>query len=109
MAKLTDEEQAQLEALQARAAEAEENSDDDWEVTIEENGRAIRLPYSRAKAMLKRMGLDLEDIAETEPPADPPVEKQDSKTPPKPPAKPPAKTDPPEPPPAPTGKGYFRK
>lgn len=60
---LSDEERQQLEALMNKDKEPE--ADEDFEVFIQDGktGNIVRVPYSRAKGLLKRMGLDLEELA----------------------------------------------
>lgn len=63
MAKLTPEQQKTLDELLARQEEPDE-TDDNYEVTIEIEGKAIRIPYKKAKPWLKKQGIDLDDILE---------------------------------------------
>lgn len=71
MPKLSPEERAQFEAFQLRESEPDEE-ESDFDVVIEDSktGRRVTLPYSKSKAMLKRMGFDLDDL-EAKNPADP--------------------------------------
>ena len=62
---LSADEQAQLDALQAKASEPD---DDEFEVEIyDENGRGARLPYRKGRSWLQQhFGIDLEPAPEGE-------------------------------------------
>lgn len=79
MARPTKEE---IDAWNARMAEPEEEEDDFEIVLFDDDGNPVTsMPYKRAKAHLKRRGIDLDDVidtnanaannAPTEPPTDP--------------------------------------
>lgn len=57
---LSKQEREQLAALQARENEPDEP--EDFEIYIQNDNGTIRLPYSKAKKLLAKMGLDLEDV-----------------------------------------------
>ena len=61
MAKLTDEETAQLEAL-TRRRDAPDEEEEDYEVVLEVDGKIVRMPYSKAKPLLKKWGFDIDDL-----------------------------------------------
>lgn len=62
---LSVEEKAQLQALMAKDKEPEENNDFDVDM-MDENGRSVRMPYSRAKGLLSKWGFDIEDLPKPE-------------------------------------------
>lgn len=59
---LSKEERAQLEALQAKEAEAD---DDDFDVEIwDETGAGAKVPYRKGRTWLQRFGIDLDPAPE---------------------------------------------
>lgn len=55
----------EIDEWNARMAEPEEDSDEDFEVVLfSEDGRPVgTMPYSKAKVHFKKHGIDLDDIA----------------------------------------------
>ena len=74
---LSEKERKQLEALMSK--DKEPDDDEDFEVTISRDGNEVRLPYRKAKAMLSRMGFDLDDLVEEEKEELPPKGKKTAK------------------------------
>ena len=76
---LSKDEQAALEALQAKASEP----DDDFSIEIwDETGAGAKIPFSQGKTWLERFGIGIEKPAADDKPAkgDKPAAKDDSST-----------------------------
>src|SRR5262245_36664185 len=65
MAKLSEEEEEQLAALQARRDAPDEDEDDDYAWVRTDGGGTVRLHGKRLRAYLKKHGLDDGDVADS--------------------------------------------